>query len=318
MLALCSPWNHTTQEYLACLIAVSQEFALGRALNQRHRGQRRGSAAPAAPAAAAAAASRPSAPPAFSASTSASSGVAPSSGDTPEDLANFVTAFKEMASQLDEDGARNLLMWSPLFVPTVQGLMRPGARPRRAKPRLKASNPPELVHPAPSAADVATAAARDAHMAQLQRMYAAGGAGDADTSRRAAMAGCATTAAEVRKDPTLTDAPGGVAIAQAADSDASKCATPGIRSACGVPSGTRSTPEADMAPLVPRAANCGCFALSPGAALPPGSPWDTCSPAAARPASGGRPLAAAELEDQWEEEVDSLLQWTTELPGIPD
>ena len=104
--------------------------------------------------------------------------------NTLEDLANFVTAFKEMASQLDEDGARNLLMWSPLFVPTVQGLMRPGARPRRAKPRLKASNPPELVHPAPSAADVATAAARDAHMAQLQRMYAAGGAGDAERVRR--------------------------------------------------------------------------------------------------------------------------------------
>ena len=52
-------------------------------------------------------------------------GPAPSASEA--DLTNFVETFKEVASQLDEDGAKNLLLWSPLFMPTVQNLLQPGS-----------------------------------------------------------------------------------------------------------------------------------------------------------------------------------------------
>ena len=90
-----------------------------------------------------------------------------------DDLSQFVAAFKEMAHNLDEEGARNLLVWSPLFLPTVEGLMRNGGEPgaRRPKPKLKSEQPREVRHPAPHPRDQEVRAERLEHMNKLRAMY---------------------------------------------------------------------------------------------------------------------------------------------------
>ena len=169
----------------------------------------------------------------------------------PEDLTQFVAAFKEMASHLDEDGARNLLLWSPLFMPTVDGLMRNGGDPgaRGPKPRLKAGMPHEARHAPPQ---VSTAVAeRAAHIAKMRQMYAA----------------------------------------------------------CG------AAPVAEEAPSYSAEAPCGQSPTPPWPppADPTAPPWaPLAEPSAPRAAYG---YGGPPLEDEWEDEVDDLLDWTTTLPG---
>ena len=69
-----------------------QEFALGRAIAQRPYRTRPVAGAPERAAA----------------------------GPSDDALSEFVSAFKQMASQLDENGAKDLLKWSPLFMPSMQ------------------------------------------------------------------------------------------------------------------------------------------------------------------------------------------------------
>ena len=90
-----------------------------------------------------------------------------------EDIAQFVAAFKEMANNLDEEGAKNMLAWSPLFLPTVEGLMRQGGNPLERAPRskLKGSNPPEVRKPAPHPSAQRVAAEKTEHMNKLREMY---------------------------------------------------------------------------------------------------------------------------------------------------
>ena len=102
--------------------------------------------------------------------TASRGGVGAASG---EDLAHFVQAFKEMAENLDEEGAANLLMWSPMFMPTVEGLMRHGDM-RRPKPKLKGAQPREVKHPLPHPRAVEAAAERASHMEKMRRMYIQG------------------------------------------------------------------------------------------------------------------------------------------------
>ena len=90
-----------------------QEFALGRALapSGRRHGRRRVTAEAAAPVEA--------------------------------DLAMFMQNFKELASRLDEEGAKNMLRFSPLFMPTMQGLLHPGGDvPRHPGGGTTALEPP--------------------------------------------------------------------------------------------------------------------------------------------------------------------------------
>ena len=241
-----------------------QEFALSRALNQRPRrggGASNTFAAPFDPTCSEASSTTSG----FSAASSASTRPA----DGPEELAQFVAAFKEMASTMDEEGARNLLMWSPLFMPTVDNLMKNSSRsmggPAR-KPRLKAAMPREVTHPAPNAQADAAAAQRQAHMAKLQALY---------------MAGAVPPRPHETRMPPLHSAP--LHSTQTRPGGHGSALTPEMHiSAAG-----STTSYVDIYPRVtpPRAA-CAS-ALNAG------------------------------LNDDWEEEVDDLLTWTTQLP-TPD
>ena len=149
----CRAAHHTLS-----LFSLSQEFALGRALKQNN-GRRRGGGGPLA-----------------NTSNVSSNGGGSTSSSTAHDadLSQFVEAFKEMANNLDEDGARNMLAWSPLFLPTVEGLMRHGNDVARGpKPRMKGQNPHEARHPAPHPRAQAVAAEKLEHMNKLRAMYMA-------------------------------------------------------------------------------------------------------------------------------------------------
>jgi hypothetical protein len=280
---------------------AAQEFALGRAIAQRPR--RRGAAVADVP-------------------------LAPSVGTSSEELAMFVQQFKDMASNLDEvcpsaatstrsalilacrliacrnvclqAGAKNLLMWSPLFMPSMQGLMQaqPDARLRPSSGRRRTQEAvAELQRSADGAATLNSDAAvpgrskpagrprppkvnsvavqRDARVHKLQQMYGCGG-GDAD--------GTAGVAAN------------------------------GVASAMGSGGGVGGGGA-----LPPRAA----AATSPywDSSQHPRSPYSTrvsgtASAAGLTPARGG---GSPGNDDDWENEVDGLLEWTTglQVPSSP-
>ena len=212
-----------------------QEFALGRALKHQHQRRRPPAAAPESQTA-----SNTSTASASSTATAAAATAA--SAHPPGDLTQFVTAFKEMAENLDEEAAQNLLAWSPLFLPTVEGLMRGGDPGTRGpKSRIRAPLPKEVRNPAPHPRAQAAAAERLEHLAKMRQMYAAGMSGG---------------------EPAAT---------------------------CG--SASSVAPPRD---------SC----VSGGSAPPP-------------PATVAPPASAAGADDDFlEDEVDDLLQWTTDLPPI--
>ena len=228
-----------------------QEFALGRAIAQRPR------------------------------RTRASEGPSPSENAEPSDdaLTEFVSAFKQMASQLDEDGAKNLLMWSPLFMPNIQGLMRrpqgdqqqTGSRRRSQEAAAQVQNRGQdscgdpasaaarggrnipRARPAPKMNPVAEQ--RDARVHRLQQMYGCGGSAEDMPTEASPMA--------PQRDALLS--PGGGI---------------GARSP-GMPTSTRSAVQA--------------------------------------PGAGGAGVQSSFDDDDWEAEVDGLLDWTTglQVPSSP-
>lgn len=227
-----------------------------------------------------------------SSTTSGFSSVAPGT-DSPEDLQQFVAAFKEMASSLDEDGARNLLMWSPLFMPTVEGLMNTRYGSQGPKPRLKAGVPREAKHAPPRSRPSSAAAQRQAHIAKLQALYAGGGGGGGGGDDRGACDGAAGGGSAL---------PGQVAGSFQSVHGAASMQGPSLdadpaRSTGAVFESAVHTAEAPLG--------------KPGAGFasqPPGSPWVGAQTV---------PKLPVALEDDWEEEVDDLLNWTTTLP-VPD
>jgi hypothetical protein len=243
-----------------CVRLYLQEFALGRALKQQNS-RRRSRADELSQSSAASVAS--------SACSGAPSTAAPP-GDSPEDLSQFLQAFKEMASNLDEDGARNLLVWSPLFLPTVEGLMRQGGEQgsRAPRGRLKKQNPPEVRKPAPHPRAQAVAAERLEHMNKLKAMYMAEQTG----------AGAEQAAPQGATLPVEPPAPYG----------ATMLARPG------------STEH-----VVPRAAQ---LREAQPRQRSPSAPPRTGLPLA--------PTATGDVLDDWEDEVDDLLNWTSTLPGF--
>lgn len=280
-----SPWLILTAPCVCARTSrlLFQEFALGRALTQRNQRGRHGSS------------SMPSSLTASTTSSVSASSTPPPVPENPEELAQFVTAFKEMASQLDEDGARNLLMWSPLFMPTVETLMRSGAEARSRKPRLKAGNPHELRHPPPRAPPPA-AAERDAHMARLRGMYMSGdGAGDGGESGGGAGGHEAAAPAAAAPEPAPRPAPE-YAGRMAAVSEVAPYAGSGA-TCVGVGGGGHGSSQAhgQRAPI--ESMPTRAYGASPG------SPWI--------------PSGGSALDDDWEDQVDDLLDWTNTLQARP-
>jgi hypothetical protein len=240
-----------------------QEFALGRALKQT-QGRRR--------------VVQPSAfgvPDSLTTSTASASSstssyaasAAPAALANGEDLTQFVAAFKEMADHLDEEGAANLLMWSPLFLPTVEGLMRQGEM-RAPKPKLKGAQPKAVRHPLPHPRAAEAAAVRAGHMERMRQMYTQGGQDSA-------------AAAEAPNHvPSPTQQPGRMQLQPTQLQPAPPLSHEGLR------------PPPSQVPA----------ALD----YPRRAPLDI-QQAAAAPAGGGA------AEDEWEEEVDDLLDWTAGL-----
>ena len=185
-----------------------------------------------------------------------------------DDLSQFVAAFKEMAHNLDEEGARNLLVWSPLFLPTVEGLMRNGGEPgaRRPKPKLKSEQPREVRHPAPHPRDQEVRAERLEHMNKLRAMY------------------------QVDQPP-----PPPPPAAHGHDDARGASLAPPVRQG----SAERARAGADLSPA-------SCRQRSPSA-----------PPSYAAPARFASD-ATAPIGDDWEDEVDDLLDWTSGLPNMTD
>lgn len=184
----------------------------------------------------------------------------PESGD---DLSQFVQAFKEMAHNLDEEGAANLLAWSPLFLPTVEGLMRQGNEAGTRGPRLrtKAHNPPEVRQPAPHPRAQAVAAERLEHMNKLRALYSV-------------------------EQPSTATPP------------AAPVVPPPTAAACGA------------CPPTQRAGSCEHIPL-PREVMP-----RQRSPSA--PVRREVPMSPSATGDDWEDEVDDLLNWTSGLPNLTE
>jgi len=147
----------------ALYIGPWQEFALNRALSRR----------PAPPGEAAG----PYHLPPIS-HRPASTSVASSAAGPSNELQQFVAAFKEAAEQMDEEGASNLLRWSPLFLPTVQTLMQPPSRLGTAAHAAGAASTRTSTRPsggsAPSVQQQKKAsvrAQRERHITQMRALY---------------------------------------------------------------------------------------------------------------------------------------------------
>jgi len=267
-----------------------QEFALGRALKQQH--SRRG-------------AQRPRTPlheSTLSAASNGGSSYAGSSAPPPadgEDLSQFVQAFKEMANNLDEEGAKNLLVWSPLFLPTVEGLMRNhgnDAGTRGPRPRMKAHNPPEVKQPAPHPRAQAVAAEKLEHMNRLKAMYAA----EQQQMQQEQMQIAAAA------QPPLAAAQHVAPVVAPADADYATCLAGAAAAACRplCASGAGSVAGRafdDLAAVAPRMANHTLIRQR--------------SPSA--PVRGEKLVTPhTPAGDDWEDEVDDLLAWTTDLPNM--
>lgn len=239
-------------------------------------------------------------------SVSSSTSSVPDAGG--DDLTQFVAAFKEMAVNLDEDAARNLLAWSPLFLPTVEGLMRQGgssfgSSAPRAKPKLKGANPREVRKPAPHPRHADIANERVEHMKKLKAMYMQ--EVDAPPPSSSPPPPPSSSSSHYSPQPPRLAA----AIADEMLPPPAAAYGPYGGSYRGPARGGPSE-NSDLSPPVRHGSAERRMAPSPGA--PPRSP-------SAPPRFGTVPLGAPpadDLGDDWEDDVDDLLDWTSGLPEM--
>uniref|UniRef100_A0A7S4FB52 Uncharacterized protein n=1 Tax=Chrysotila carterae TaxID=13221 RepID=A0A7S4FB52_CHRCT len=357
----------------AMYIGPWQEFALGRALSQNNRGLRRGVPS----------VQEEPGPSGFGTSEIANL-------PTDADLAKFVETFKDVASQLDEEGAKNLLMWSPLFMPTVQTLLQPGgaaavpapsnqaqriARDRvasevarglsatakgsrngsatAARPKQKSSGA------AKKSAATDVRAQRDDRLERLRKLYGCGGvppaeaaeggsaaavdSGDAASAVSPAAVPLANVSALHDLDTRESFAASPVRSPSRAARQASATQQPQSATLQSFPQPShqqyqqyqqmyqqtyqRHYPVGEPRPHSPVGGACAPAASSPSRSslrTPPRSPlrWQTSK---AEPKQFSSQLAFNNataaytadmnlLTDEWEDEVDDLLEWTKALP----
>lgn len=220
---------------------------------------------------------------------------------TPSDpeLANFMDAFKDLAGRMDEEGAKNLLRLSPLFLPTMQGLLHPGApigpsaleppvgTRQRAQAAVGAS-----VGGAAKLTDAQLPAAserrrggnnvkaqRQERVQRLQQMYSCSGAADS----------ALPTHAEPSVDPAVNQW--------------------GVTAVPQVVMGATTVVGADI-PL----GSARCYAGCGGRTSPTKAVWEP-RPSDSPPMSRNS-IGVGSLGDEWEDEVDGLLEWTRNLQSL--
>ena len=281
----------------ALYIGPWQEMALGRAL-ARH-GERRGAAG---------------------AGLHAHQAAAPN----PE-IHAFMARFKEMAATMDEQGAQNLLRWSPLFMPTINSLIQPASAdaalgldasatvPVGTTRRARAAVASELLNvtdggfvaapkPAPRGrgrrgSDGGVRQQRDARVSSMRALYGLGGdgGGGGDPAGPPAAADLRPPSHDLR--PSAPERPPVAAPLFSFDVSAQPAAryeTSALRMSdeLGVPSGRALPPPPPPAGL---GAVAPMYAASPQAS----QKWT--------------PRAVGGLNDDWEDEVDDLLKFTQGL-----
>lgn len=313
--------SHQTPMY----IGPWQEFALGRALQPtagRRSGRRR---------------------------------VPVEAAPTDTELNVLVHTFKELASQLDHEGAKNMLRFSPLFMPTMQGLLNPMGGADVGPPVMSQhralSNVAELQQAAalraadsllPPAAERRRGGAggattvrgrRQKRVQQLQQMYSLGGGEAAGGRLGGGEAGRL----------------GGAGRAQAAEAESaqqpapSKSPSPVLPWAFEAERPAERPAEIYLPPIDTAEMSVSLAAVQAGAPLylPPidtaaaravGSRRDSLDSVTPRfrgmTAESSRPPSvraamlessqwsgggAANLGDEWEDEVDGLIEWTKGL-----
>ena len=290
--------SHQTPMY----IGPWQEFALGRALQPtagRRSGRRR---------------------------------VPVEAAPTDTELNVLVHTFKELASQLDHEGAKNMLRFSPLFMPTMQGLLNPMGGADVGPPVMSQhralSNVAELRQVAalrtadsllPPAAERRRGGAgggssvkgrRQQRVQQLQQMYSLAG-GEVVGVRLGG--GCCAPLAEVTEAdstqqspprPVLPwafegERPTEVSVSLAAVQAGAPLYLPPIDAAAVRAIGSRGDSCESATPRLRAMTPVSSRPLSVREAMLESTKW-----------SGG---GAANLGDEWEDEVDGLLEWTKGL-----
>ena len=283
--------SHQTPMY----IGPWQEFALGRALQptaDRRSGRRR---------------------------------VPVEAAPTDTELNVLVHDFKALASRLDHEGAKNMLRFSPLFMPTMQGLLNPMGGvdvgpPVMSRHRAQ-SNVAELQQVAalrvtdsllPPAAERRRGGAdggstvkgrRQQRVQQLQQMYSLGGGETAGAPL--AIAG---TTQQAPPRPVLpwafegeraAERPAGVSVSLAAVQAGAPLHMPPLDAAALRAIGSRRDSHISATPRLRALTPVGSRPLSVRETMLESTTW-----------SGG---GAAALDDEWEDEVDGLLEWTKGL-----
>lgn len=264
------------QQQSPLYIGPWQEFALGRALQQpagrRRAGRRR---------------------------------VPTEATPSDPDLANFMEQFKDLAGRMDQEGAKNLLRLSPLFLPTMQGLLHPGA------PVGASSLEPPVGTSRRAQVAVGAAVGGAAKLTDAQLPAAAerrrGGGSNVKTQRQERvqrlqqMYSCPGAAADSAL-PTLTEPSVDPAVNQWGAT-----AVPQV-----VMGATSTVVGADIA-LGSARCCAGRGQTSPAKAV-----WEP-RPADSPPMSrnhGRNSLGVGSLGDEWEDEVDGLLEWTRGLQSL--
>ncbi len=259
-----------------------QEFALGRALapSGRRHGRRRVTAEAAAPVEA--------------------------------DLAMFMQNFKELASRIDEEGAKNMLRFSPLFMPTMQGLLHPGGDvPRHPGGGTTALEPPVGTTGRAQAAVASLLADEPPRVAEAmlppasQRRRSSGGGGSTVRAQRQQ---------RLQRLQHMYNCGGAPAEAASA---ARVGASPSPELALA-PRPAAVSPELSFSPLPPPPPPPPAAELRAGGAWAVGSGPSsrTRTPRLGSPGYAPKPSYGASLPDDWEDEVDGLLDWTKGLGGV--
>ena len=297
--------SHQTPMY----IGPWQEFALGRALHRPTAGRRSGRRR-----------------------------VPVEAAPTDTELNVLVHTFKELASQLDHEGAKNMLRFSPLFMPTMQGLLNPMGGADVGPPVMSQhralSNVAELQQVAalraadsqlPPAAERRRGGAgggstvkgrRQQRVQQLQQMYSLGGgeplpgvrlggaccaeASEVDSTQQAPPRPVLPWAFEAER-PTErpTERPAEVSVSLAAVQAGAPLYLPPIDAAAVRAMGSRRDSCESATPRLRAMTPVSSRPLSVREAMLESTKW-----------SGG---GAANLGDEWEDEVDGLLEWTKGL-----